>query len=135
MSSPTPYDDAKAIILAANLGVPIQWQNDGSFHEPQPPTLWLSVDCTSHVLAPIELGGGVWQEEGTLYVHVMAKAGSGTDAARTLAKSVATLFRGLGPRNVVYLGGSIGAGVAEDPQGIWWVLTVTVDWRYQDVLA
>lgn len=136
MSSLTPYADARALLKAASLVPPanIAWQNE-PFQEPSgdPAALWLAVECVGTVLDPIEMGGGAWQEEGTLYVHVMVPAGSGTDAARTLAKQVANTFRGLGPRPVIYRGASIGNSAPSDPQGIWWGLTVTVDWIYQDV--
>lgn len=136
MSSLAPYADARSLLEAANL-VPaanVAWQNE-PFQEPagDPAPPWLAVECVGHVLQPVELGGGVWQEEGTLYVHVMVPAGSGTDTARTLAKQVANVFRGLGPRQVIYRGASIGNSAPTDPQGIWWGLTVTVEWVYQDV--
>jgi hypothetical protein len=139
MSSPAPYNDAVALLQAAGLGVAIHLQNDGTFTEPQPhdpntgaSVLWLAVENTSDILEPIELSGGAWQEEGTLYVFVMAPAGDGTTAARALAKNVSNVFRNLGPRNVVYLGGSIGLGHVDDADGKWWTLPVSVRWRYQD---
>lgn len=131
MSSPVPFNDARAKILAAELGVPIAWPNK-TFTRPAPPGPWLSVDITSFVLDPIELGGTVWQEEGTLYVDVFVPAGSGSDAARQLAKTVSNLFRGQYGGPVVYNGGSIGNGSIAEPDGMWWLITVTVQWRYQD---
>lgn len=131
MSSPVPFADASAKINAANLGVAIAWPNI-TFKKPNPPALWLDVESTSHVIAPVELGGGVWQEEGTLYLSVFAPAGTGSTAARTLAKTVSNIFRGQYGGPVIYLGGSIGNGTISEPDGMWWVITVTVDWRYQD---
>jgi hypothetical protein len=131
VSSPVPFNDAKARIQAANLGVPVSWPNT-VFRKPSPPGPWLSVDITSHVLAPIELSGGMWQEEGTLYVDVFVPNGTGSDAARTLAKNVSNLFRGQYSGPIIYNGGSIGNGTITEQDGMWWVITVTVAWRYQD---
>jgi hypothetical protein len=141
MSSFVPFDDARTLLKAAAL-VPsanIAWPNE-PFAEPtgDPPALWLAVECTGDTLLPVEIDdgtGGVWQETGMLFVHVMTPAGTGSDAARTLAKSVANVFRGLGARNVIYRRASIGNGIAADPQGIWWNLTVSVQWIYQDIVS
>lgn len=138
MSSDVPFQDARTLLTAANLidGSLIEWPNE-PFQEPSsdPARMWLSVECVGRVLDPIEVGGEVWQEEGTLYVHVLAPAGAGSDAARTLAKNVCNVFRGLPARNVVYRGASIGHGVPTDRQGAWWMLTVAIDWIYQDITS
>ena len=131
MSSLIPFDDARTKILAANLGVPIAWPNV-TFNKPITPGPWLAVECTSHTIDPIELSGGVWSEEGTVYVDVFVPTGTGTDAARTLAKSISNIFRGIYTGPVIYNGGSIGNGSISENDGMWWVITVTVQWRYQD---
>jgi hypothetical protein len=135
MSSPAPWADAKAKLIAANLVAAdhIEWPNE-PFVAPDS-DLWLSVDITGDVLRPIEIGGGVWQEEGSLYVHVHVPSFSGTDDARTMAKNIANVFRLSTPQFVTYLGASIGIGSISDPEGKWWTLSVRVDWVYQDVLV
>ena len=134
MSSPAPFDDVRNRLTAAALGYSIAWPNT-VFKRPQPPAPWLRVECTSNVIGPIEVGGGVWQEDGTAYIDVFVPAGSGTDLARTIAKNVSNAFRGVAAQPVVYLGGSIGAGQIAEADGMWWCLTVSVDWKYQDTTA
>ena len=135
MSSPVPFDDAVAKLQAAALGYPIALPNE-PFETPDNPVgPWLSVSATSTMLAPADLGADVWQEEGTFYVDVMTPTGSGTSTARELAKQVANVFRGLGPENVVYLSATIGGGSVGTEDGLWFCITVSIDWRYQDVLA
>lgn len=134
MSSPVPFNDVVAKLQAANLGYPIALPNT-PFKRPNPVGPWLRVECTSHTLLPIELNGGAWQEQGTAFIEVFVPGGSGTGAARTIAKAVSNVFRGLPPEDVVYLGGSIGAGSVTETDGMWWCLTVTVDWRYQDTTS
>ena len=112
MSSPVPWHDVRSRLTAAALLAAdhVQWPNE-PFQLPAA-ELWLSVDITGTTLQPIELGGsGMWQEEGVLYVRVIVPAFSGTDAARTMAKAIMTVFRNLPPGPVVYYGGSIGFGV------------------------
>lgn len=134
MSSPAPYLDARAKLTAAGLGVPIEWENE-PFETPDPPGLFLSVAITGDLIAPIELGGGAWSETGRLYVAVIVPAFSGTDDARSMAKRVASVFRDLGPQDVVWMGGSIGAGHTSDPAGVYWQLDVVLDYRYVDILT
>lgn len=135
--SPEPWNDARTRLLAANL-VPaghIEWPNE-PFEQPDPASgLWLSVEAVGDVLAPIEMGGGGWQEEGRLFVHVMVPAFSGSDAARVLAKQVANVFRFTGPNPTRYFGASIGGGERADVEGTLWRLTVVIDWRFQDTGA
>ena len=135
MSSLVPFSDARTLLLAAAL-VPadrICWPNE-PFAVPSadPQASWLKVDCVGDVLVPIEVGATAWQESGVLFVDVMVPAKTGSDTARTLAKAVANAFRQLGPRNVVYRQASIGNRQEPDDEGVWWGLTVTVEWIYQD---
>lgn len=129
VSSPAPFNDIKSILDAAGLAVPIAYPNL-VFSKPNPPSPWLNVSVVSSVLGIIDMGAGAWREEGTLYADVMVPAGSGSSAARALAKTVANLFRArVGP--VVYLD----AAISDDakPDGIWWSISVSVDWRYDDI--
>ena len=132
MSSPDPYYDVVEKLQGAEFGYPI-WLPNEPFTVPKPPRPWIRVSITSDVLQPIELGADVWQEEGTAYVEVVVPAFTGTRIARALAKNIANLFRGLDPAPVVYLGTSIGDGVVQPVDGLWWGLTVAIDWRYQDI--
>lgn len=133
MSSPTPWADAKARILAAGLGVTIAWPNE-PITLPEPPAIWLRVSSVSHMLQPIEIGGKSWQEEGTLLCDIVIPRGTGIDAAQTLAKTILNTFRGLPPGPTVYLTGAIGSSAEEEIRGMWLVMPVAVDWRYQDTM-
>ena len=114
------------------MGSPFGLPN-GPFTVPKPPRQWLRISTPSDFLPPIKRGADVWQEEGTAYVEVVVPAFTGTRIARALAKNIANLFRGLDPAPVVYLGTSIGDGVVQPVDGLWWGLTVAIDWRYQDI--
>lgn len=127
--SPEPWNDARARLEAAALGHPIEWPNE-RFVTPSPPRPWLSVQADGDVLEPIEIGPGAWEERGTLYVHVMVPAGTGSTTARQIAKDVANIYRGAAGYTV-YRRASIGAGVP-DENGLWFVTTVSIDWTYTD---
>jgi hypothetical protein len=133
MSSIVPYDDALGLLKAANLGYPIQEPNI-AFKQPGS-GLWLAFNMTGDLLEPIELNGGAWQEEGTILVQIIVPTGSGSRLARTVGKQVANIYRNLGPRDVVYFQMSIGENTMDVPVGNWWVMGVTVLYRWQDVPA
>ena len=135
--SPEPFRDARARLLAAAVVAPemIEWPNE-PFNEPEPSAgLWLSVEAVGDILAPIEMGGAGWQEEGRFFVHVMVPAFTGSDAARVAAKAVANAYRSIGPNPTRYFGASIGGGEKANVEGTLWRLTVVIDWRYQDTSA
>lgn len=132
MSSIVPYEDAVALLEAANLGYPISYPN---LKFAQPSTLWLQFNMTGDLLEPIELNGGAWQEEGTLSILVVVPTGTGSKLARTVGKEIANIYRNLGPRDVVYFQASIGENTMDIPVGNWWALGVSILYRWQDVPA
>lgn len=133
MSSLAPFSDARTLLQQSGVIDPklIAYPNE-PFSQPEPPAIWVAMEATGDVLNPIELPAKVYREEGTIYFHVMCPANWGSDLARTLAKNIANIFRGLPPRAVIYRGGSIGHGAIADTQGGWWMLTVAQDYVYDD---
>lgn len=131
--SPEAWADMRFRIEAATLNVPIEWPNE-PFQQPDASSgIWLSVEGTADVAMPIELGQDAgWIEQGRIFFHVYSPSGAGSDDARTLAKRIANLFRGIGPANIRYTSASIGAGQLDDPDGSWWRLTVWVAYKFQD---
>lgn len=134
MASLAPWLDAQNRLIAADLGAPIAWENTDFTPPLNGP--WMAVAMTSHVLMPMDLGANVWQELGTLFVNVFVPVSTGTEAARVLAKNVCNVFRGIIGGPVVYEQASIGMGERTDPpDGMWWRLSVDVDFKYQDVTS
>jgi len=132
MSSPEPWADARVRIETAGL-VPadrVCWPNE-AFHQPNGET-WIAVDMSGGLSEPLELGGGVWQERGRLWMHCFAPTGTGTADLRALAKAAADLFRGLPSGPVVYESAEIGMGEPGDDDGRYWRISVSVEYRYQD---
>jgi hypothetical protein len=131
MSSFIPWQDATALLLAANL-VPadhVHLSNE-PFNQPQD-ALWMSVTALSNALDVVDMGGTAWREEGTLMIYCCAPAGTGTDALRVLAKNVCNVYRGLPPRNPYYQNCSIGDGGLSDA-GDYYVMPVSVEFFFED---
>jgi hypothetical protein len=126
--SPDPWSDARARLEAAALPYPVEWPNEPFTTPDLAP--WLSVEAEGDVLEPIELGGGAWEERGTLMVHVCIPLGTGSALGRQIAKDIANIYRGVNGLTL-YRRASIGAGVPTE-DGRWWVLTVTLEWTYTD---
>ena len=140
MASPVPWADARARIEAATAtgqplaGLPIEWPNE-AFTRPDPPAPFLSVEMAGDGMGAIEMSGqGAWQERGQLFVHILAPTGTGTTAVRAIAKAVSDLFRNVSAEAnaLIYERQSIGMGEPEEDDGPWWVMSVSVAWKYTD---
>jgi hypothetical protein len=129
MSSPAPFNDARARMQAAALGYEIEWPNE-PFERPN--SIWLAVDAYSDVMEPIELGGGAWGESGVFMVDIMVPLGWGTDVARQLGKDIANVFRGV-TGEVSYRAANIGSGGRDPERGKFYIIPVRVPWVYQDL--
>ncbi|MFC7611625.1 phage tail terminator-like protein [Teichococcus aestuarii] len=102
MSSPQVWDDARARIElgAAQLGLSVAWPNE-QFQEPAPfspdggvANLWIAVSIRGDLSEPYEIEGGIWEETGTVEVHVMLPATAGIRPGLLARKALANLFRG-----------------------------------------
>ena len=137
MSSPEVWIDARSRIEAAALvsAERVSWPNEAfdlPDHTASPAPLWLALETSGNLSAPVEIGGGVWQEDGAIWVHCFAPTGTGVLDLRQLAKSVANTFRDLPPAPVIYTGAEIGMGEPGDENGNWYRISVRIEYRYQD---
>jgi len=135
MASNTVYDAIRAHLVAYWSATTIAWENE-LFDRPEPPAPWVMVEMVGDLYAQMSIGAGVqsenrWDEEGVLMMHVFAPSGTGASTARGYAKSLADLFRGalLLADSLEFLDASIGMGQPGDDDGLWWRISVSVDWR------
>lgn len=138
MSSPAPWLDARGRIEASGLIAAdlIQWPNEPFVEPVNPRVMWINVTMTGDTLEPIELGPArTWREEGGLAIDIYTPAGAGSLDARTLGKALVNLFRNVPTSAIVYTRASIGDGQAEDIDGVWWRFTVSVAYRYGDIVS
>ena|SRR3990167_302704 len=138
MASNTVYDAIKARLDPVEGGswstTPIRWEND-SLADPTDDH-WIYVEMTGTLYAQMSIGAGAqtdnrFDEEGLLWIHVMAKTGIGTQTARQYAKQIADIFRGvtLLSGNLEFLDARIGRGVPGESDGQWWRLPIEIEWR------
>ncbi|MFT8245198.1 phage tail terminator-like protein [Roseomonas sp. BN140053] len=133
MSSPEVWADARVLITAgaAALSLPVAWPNE-TFSPPEPLGPFLAVEVSGDGAEPLELGGGVWVEDGAIHLHVMVPTGWGITQGLQLRKALADGFRGLPPRAVVYDRFTLDPG-GMDEDGNWFRLSLRVAYRYQDI--
>lgn len=140
MSSDTVYTSIREHLTAQWAGAtPIRWENEA--FTPPDGLEWISIDVAGTSYAQQTIGandGNRWDEEGSLYIDVMAPAGTGSTEARRLAKRAADIFRGtlLLDDNLEFLDAVISrdfSGGGRDDSSVqeanWFVITVAVDWR------
>lgn len=132
MSTPVPFNDARERLQAADLGVPVEWPNT-QFKAPSPPGVWIAMDMESESMQPIELGGGVWEERGTLMLDIIIPDNWGTDFARVVAQNIILAFRGVSSGSLYYERAQIGNSGPDPERGKYYVMPVRIAWRYQDI--
>lgn len=133
MASPEVWFDVEAIVNAAALPVPVAWPNL-YFDPPEPPAPFVIVEIEGDASAPLEMGGGGWQEDGTIAFHVMVPSGTGWTEGAELRKTIADLFRGRPAAPVLYRGVRFEPGTADD-DGNWYNFGLRVTYGFQDVTA
>lgn len=134
MASSAVYAAVKGLLEASWATTPLAFENE-NFTRNGGPFVMLEISGTLYGQQSIGAGSGQanrWDEEGVIYLHIMVPTGTGAMDARNYAKSLANIFRGttlLGD-NLEFMDASIGMGDLADEEGIYWRITLTVDWRY-----
>lgn len=141
MSSPEVWADARPRIQAAAdaLGITVAWPNEPA-EEPEPGAdgglpMFLAVEFESDGAEPYELGGATWQEDGTIYVHVLTPTGAGIEGGNAVRKAVADAFRGLGAGaapGLVYDRFRFPPGGSDEASGNWFRLSLAIEYRFTD---
>ncbi|KUL94323.1 hypothetical protein DK26_15020 [Bosea sp. WAO] len=131
MASGVVYDAVRAFLVDHWTETLIEFENE-EFEQTAQQT-WIAVEMSSSVYAQQSIGAeeqNRWDEVGTLWIHVMVPAGTGSSEARRLAKAVADLFRGARLMNddLEFRDAAIGLGGRDEATGALWTLSVTVDW-------
>jgi hypothetical protein len=135
-----PVTDAiEAYVKNAFDAYPICWENDNTFRQPEPPAPWVKFEIAGTLYAQETIGAGDqadnrWDEEGTIWWHVMVPAGTRGSRARGIAKTLANLFRGktLLSGSLEFLEAQVGTGEPGNETGSYWRVSVSIDWRRMD---
>jgi hypothetical protein len=110
---------------------------DGSALPPQTPGPFVALNFSGRNYGQVSIGASVqadnrWDETGVVMLDVLVPAGTGSRAARTYAKQLADLFRGLTllGDTLEFLDASLGSGAASDRfNGNYYVIPVDIEFR------
>jgi hypothetical protein len=132
MSKVAAYADIQARLTG--VAYPIKWPNT-PFTLPVDaggdPTPYYIVEIMGGASEPIELGGGIWQNVGMTWVHMLVPVNSGADAAFAMADDIIARFRSPPLEPVVYLEISDDPGDPGDDNGNYWRTSISASWRLQ----
>jgi hypothetical protein len=141
MASAAVYDAIKAHIQSNYTGSAVTFENE-DFTPPKTSGVaepWCMVEITGTMYGQQSIGeddqaDNRWDEEGTLWLHFFARTGTGSHDLRIAMMQMVNLFRGttLLDGNLEFLDASVGLGEPGDDDGVYWRVTVTIDWRYWD---
>lgn len=143
-----PYDDVFDAIQAYlgksdapgewDFGLaPLVYENESDDPPSGDVRPWVSVVLDTQLYGQETIGGGVdpgenrWDEDGTLWFHVMVPRGGGSRDARRIAKALANMFRGktLLDGDLEFGNADMGAGDPGKENGNYYLLSVSLDWR------
>jgi hypothetical protein len=139
MSSDVVFSAVRQFLAVNWTGAPLTYENE-TFVQPRatnfpaPPAQWVELEFVGDMYQQESIGSGDpaaerWTEGGAVLAHCFVQSGAGTLAARTTARQLADLFRGLElPDRIRFRSMSIGDGGPGDDDGNWWGLTLRADW-------
>lgn len=115
---------------------PIRWENEPL--DPLPAS-FIDVEMTGTLYGQMSIGASHqadnrWDEEGVLWLHVLVKINTGGSTARTYAKELADLFRGLTLLNnsLEFREAFIGKGQPGFENGMYYRVSLYNNWRRMD---
>lgn len=138
--SPVVWADCLPRILAAaaTIGISVELPNEDAGPRPVPPAPWLDIEAAAETADPIELGAQIWEEHGSIFLHLMIPVGSGISDGLAMRKTFSTAFRAVSgaPLGLVYRNGQafdpLGPGTDD---GVYRRLTLIVRYIYQDITS
>lgn len=141
MASGTVSAAIEAYLAANWTATPLAFENKNQFENgnPIPPAdeiAWVEMELTGTRYGQVSIGaitqaGNRWDEEGMLLLNVLVPGGTGSATARTHAKSLADLFRGvtLLSGQLEFMDAFIGKGEPSQREGNWYQIPVDIEWR------
>lgn len=142
MASQGIYDAIRAHLTANWTATPLVWENE-AYPDMGTVSHWALVEIAGRYFGRESIGTGSAQtdrydEEGTLWVHMMMPAGVGTRVARGHLSNIAELFRGqtLMSDALEFLDAEVGFGesvaISSSNEGSWFRITMNIEWRLID---
>lgn len=136
MASGAVYDAIKAYLKVNWTTTPIRFENETFVPDG---TAFVAEEITGKLYAQESIGAitqaaNRWDEEGTLWLHVLVPMGTGGSTARAYAKQLADLFRGLVllSNSLEFREAFIGRGQPGHEDGAYYRVSVYINWRRMD---
>lgn len=129
MATDIVFQAVEAFLRANWTTTPLVFENE-RFPPPAAKTPFVHVEMQSNIWDQKSIGSGDpskerWDEEGTIWLHVMVPTGSGSTTARQYARQLVLLFRGKTLlSNLTFRSASIGDG---QERGGYWAITATLE--------
>jgi hypothetical protein len=137
--SPIVWQDVlpRVQTAAAAIGLVVSLPNEDAGPRAIPPAPWLDIEVAAESAGAMEMGGRLWLERGSIFLHVMIPVGTGVLPGLTLRKALSVAFRNVqnAPAGLIYSR----EGQAFDPMGpgtddgVYRRLTLIVRYDYQDI--
>lgn len=130
MASAEVYDAIEQRCRAMMPAVTWVFENE-EFALPDTPEPFVYVEIYGGVYAPASIGGAgndLKRESGQFLAHVMMPNGTGSRAARVIAKQIVDLFFAQDVGGVVFMDASIGTGDPGREFGNYYAMTAAIDW-------
>ncbi len=137
MSSPTAFDSIEARLRQGWAETPLVFENE-DFELPDTPAAFVYVEVVGDSYWQDTIGipqANEWQEEGAIYLHVMAPAGTGSAQSRQIGDRLMYLFREQQAGDLNFREMSIGAGEPGKQFGNYYAMTVTIAWDRRDITS
>lgn len=138
MASPQVYDAIRTFLEANYSATPLYFENEQT---DAMPSAWVLIEFVSTTYFQTSIGARTqaenrFDEEGSLFAHVLVPVGSGVRDAFAYAYAIADLFRGLTllNGNVEFNDVIVGYGESQD-EGNYYRVSVNIGWRMSDSRA
>lgn len=131
MASAEVYDVIEQRLAGMLAGTTCVYENEDWPLQDNPQT-WVYVEIFGDVYAQASIGAdanNLIRENGQFLAHVMVPTGTGSRAARVLAKQIVDLFVGQDIGGVIFARATIGAGDPGRASGNYFAMTAAVDWQ------
>lgn len=98
--SPEVWQEVRALIrqAAAAIDVPVEFPNERMpGGAASMPPFWFAIDIGADTSAKIELGADVWEEHGTIWLHLMMPVNAGVEVGLLYCRALSLAFRNAQP--------------------------------------
>lgn len=137
MTSLVVYDAVRARVEVEWTATPVEWPNEPVTLPPEGTPgfdgCWIALEFHGRLFGQASIGAPGdqrWDEDGTIWAHVLAPVGSGERLMRGHAVAFIDLFRGQEIGAVEFQDCEIGPGGA-DEDGCWWRISARIDFTRQ----